>query len=238
METNNRKELAMHSPKLIRRGGLSAMLGGILGLLASPFLSVAWFATQGGAGLSANSLVTVWTEPFTRMFSPLLTFAPPETVYMTYGKVVSLVALGFMAGLVALHARQASRAGRLEKWGFGVTFAGLALSIVGLLGTLWLGSIWPGLMDIAFLAFLFPGQFLMMIGWSLFGVGTLMANVAPRLGAWLLIVGGLPGFFVITSLLGQHNSMGLMLIFLAWVVLGYSLYSEASAPAKRPASGT
>jgi hypothetical protein len=229
----------MHSPKLIRGGGLAAMLGGILGLLASPFLSVAWFATQGGASSSANPLVTVWTEPFTHIFSPLLTFAPPDTVYMTYGKVVSLVALGFLAGLVALHARQTSRAGRLEKWGFRVTFGGVALSIVGFIGTLWLGSIWPGLMDIAFLAFLFPGQVLMMIGWSLFGVGTLMANVAPRLGAWLLIVGGLPGFFVITSLLGQHNSMGLMLIFLAWVILGYSLFSETSAEvsaqAKRPA---
>ncbi len=89
----------MHSPKLIRRGGLAAMLAGILGLLASPFLSVAWFATQGGVGSTANSLVTVWTEPLARMFGPLLTFAPPETVYMTYGKVVSLVSLGFMAGL-------------------------------------------------------------------------------------------------------------------------------------------
>ena len=188
--------------------------------------------------------MTVWTEPFARVFGPLLTFAPPDTVYMTYGRLVSLVTLGFMAGLLALHARQASQAGRLEKWGFGVTFAGVALSIVGFIGTLWLGSIWAGLMDVAFLAFLFPGQVLMMFGWTLFGVGTLKANVAPRLGAWLLIAGGLPGFFVITSLLGQHNSMGILLVFLAWVVLGYSLLSaknayanaEASTPAERPVS--
>jgi hypothetical protein len=77
-----------------------------------------------------------------------------------------------------------------------------------------------------------------MVGWTLFGVGTLMVDVAPRLGAWLLIVGGLPGFFLITSVSGQHNSMGLMLVFLAWVVLGYALYSEASAPAEQPASVT
>jgi hypothetical protein len=39
---------------------------------------------------------------------------------------------------------------------------------------------------------------LLGVGWTLFGIGTLKAKVVPRLGAWLLIVGGFPGFVVIT----------------------------------------
>jgi hypothetical protein len=74
----------------------------------------------------------------------------------------------------------------------------------------------------------------MAVGWTLFGIGTLRAKVAPRLGAWLLIVGGFPGFFVITGLLGQHNSMGWLLVDLAWVVLGYALWSARDMPAGQP----
>jgi hypothetical protein len=112
------KEVVLLSSNVIRWGGLAAMLGGILGLLISPFLSVAWFATEGGAESLENPLVTVWAEPFARIFSPLLTFASPDAVYMTYGKVFLFVCLGFLAGLLALHTRQAPRAGGLEKWGF------------------------------------------------------------------------------------------------------------------------
>ena len=222
----------MNSPKLIRWGGLAAMLGGLLGILIPPFLGVAWFATTGGAESLENPLVAGWAEPFARVFSPLLTFASPDAVYATYGKVALFIFLGFLAGLLALHARQgqAPRAGRLEKWSFRVALAGTVLTVLGILGAFWVGAL-----DFSFFAFLLPGQLLMMVGWTLFGIGTLTARVAPRLGAWLLIVGGFPGFVVITMLLGQHNSMGHMLVALAWVVLGYALFSEASASAKRPA---
>jgi hypothetical protein len=50
----------------------------------------------------------------------------------------------------------------------------------------------------------------------------------------LLIVGGFPGFFVITDLLGKHNSMGWMLVALAWIVLGYALWSARDMPAGQP----
>ena len=222
----------MNSPAFIRWGGLAAVLGGILGILIPPFFSVAWFATTGGAESLENPLVAGWADPFAHVFSPLLTFASPDAVYTTYGKVALFIFLGFLAGLLALHARQgqAPRAGRLEKWGFRVALAGTVLTVLGALGAFWVGAI-----SFSFFAFLLPGQLLMMVGWTLFGIGTLTARVAPRLGAWLLIIGGFPGFVVITMLLGQHNSMGHMLVALAWVVLGYALFSEASASAKRPA---
>jgi hypothetical protein len=150
------------------------MLGGILGILIHPFFSVAWFATKGGAESLEHPLVAVWSEPFARIFSPLLTFAPPDVAYLTYGKIFLFEILGFLFGLLALHAWQAPRAGGLEKWGF-------RLALVG---------------------------------------------------SVLLIVGGL-GFYVITALLGQHYSIGWGLVAVAWIVLGYALWSDAGETVKR-----
>lgn len=215
----------------IRWGGLAAMLSGILGILIPPFLSVAWFATKGGAESLENPLVAVWVEPFARIFSPLLTFTSPDAVYRIYGALALFIFLGFITGLLALHARQAPRAGGLEKWGFRVALAGTVLTGLGVFGAFWVGAL-----DFSFFAFLLPGQLLMTVGWTLFGIGTLKARVAPRLGAWLLIVGGFPGFVVITMLLGQHNSMGGLLVALAWIVLGYTLWSEEDVPVSQPAS--
>jgi hypothetical protein len=205
------------------------LLGGILGIVIPPFLSVAWFATEGGAESLEHPLVAVWVEPFTRVFGPLLSFAPPDVVYLTYGKIFLFVFLGFLVGLLALHARQAPRAGGLEKWGFRVALVGTVLLVVGLIGAFWVGAV-----GFSYFAFVVPGYLLMAVGWTLVGIGTLRATVAPRLGAWLLIVGGFPGFFVITGLLGQHNSMGWLLVDLAWVVLGYALWSARDMPAGQP----
>jgi hypothetical protein len=224
-----RKGVALASSRFIRWGGLAAMLGGILGILISPLLSVAWFATEGGAESLENPLVAGWAEPFARTFSPLLTFASPDAVYLTYGKVFLFVFLGFLVGLLALHARQAPRAGGLEKWGFPVALVGTVLLVVGLIGAFWVGAV-----GFSYFAFVVPGYLLMSVGWTLFGIGTLRARVAPLLGAWLLILGGFPGFFVITILLGQHNSMGWLLVALAWIVLGYALWSASDMPAGQP----
>jgi len=141
---------------------------------------------------------------------------------------------GWMAGLLALHARQAASAGRLEKWGFRVAFTGTVLGTLGGIGAYWIGSVWWGAVGFSFLAFLIPALLLFGIGFPLFGIGTLRAKVAPRLGAWLLIVGGLPGMILLNIVLGQIT-LGLVLLNLAWVVLGYALFSEEIAPARQPA---
>ena len=219
------------SSNLIRRGGLAAMMGGILGLLHSPFYAVAYFATEGGAESLEAPWVAAWSGAFRSLFEPLLTFAPPEGVYLTYGKLFLFMFLGWLAGLLALHARQTVRAGRLEKWGFRVALAGAVLGTLGSIGAYWIGSVWPGAVNFSFLAFLVPALLLFNIGFPLFGFGTLRAKVAPRLGAWLLTVGGFPGIFLLTFLLGNLG-IGMVLLNLAWVVLGYALWSGKAAPSQ------
>lgn len=223
----------MSSSNLIRWGGLTALLGGIVGILYSPFYALAYFATEDGAESLEAPLAAAWAGALRPILEPFLTFAPPEVVYLTYGKFFSLMFLGWMAGLLALHARQAAKAGRLEKWGFRVVFAGTVLGTLGGIGVYWIGTVWWAVVDFSFLAFMIPAILLLSIGFPLFGIGTLRAKVAPRLGAWLLIVGGLPGMFLLTFLLGQLT-LGVLLINLAWVVLGYALWSSQIEAAAQP----
>ena len=222
------------SSNLIHRGGLAAMLGGILGLLHSPFYAVAYFATEGGAESLEAPWVAAWSGAFRSLFEPLLTFAPPEDVYLSYGKLFLFMFLGWLAGLLALHARQAAYAGQLEKWGFRVALAGTVLGTLGSIGAYWIGSVWWVAVNFSFLAFLVPALLLFNIGFPLFGIGTLGAKVAPRLGAWLLTVGGFPGIFLMTFVLGNLG-IGMVLLNFAWVVLGYALWSGKGEPIQQPA---
>jgi hypothetical protein len=125
-----------------------------------------------------------------------------------------------LAGLVALHATQARRGDGLERWGFRASFLAAVLLVIGAFGAYWLG-----LTDAFFAAFIVPGLLLLAVGSPVFGVGTWGAGVAPRLGALLLVVGG-PATLVISDIATLGG--GLVLVYLAWVVLGYALWSGAA----------
>jgi hypothetical protein len=133
-----------------------------------------------------------------------------------------------VAGLVGLHARHAGRGGRLERWGFRTSFLGLLLLVVGAFGAYWLGFV-----EASFAAFLVPGLLLLVLGSSIFGLGTWRAGVAPRAGALLLVVGG-PGVLVISEIATLGG--GFVLLYLAWVILGHALWSEAERRAHHIAS--
>ncbi len=48
------------------------------------------------------------------------------------------------------------------------------------------------------------------------------------------MVGGLPGMILLNIVLGQLT-LALVLLNLAWVVLGYALFPEKAASARQPA---
>jgi hypothetical protein len=217
----------MSRSNLIRWGGLAALVGSVIGILYFPFHATAYFATQDGAASLDAPWVAAWAEPFARVFDPLLTFAPPGQVYITFGKFAILVVFGYLAGAVALHSLQGAHAGRLEKWGFRVVLVGSVLSTGGAFG-----EYYTPYLDSSFLALSAPGLLLMMFGSPLFGIGTLRARMTPRLGGWLLTIGGFPGIILMTLLVG-HLSGGLLLLDFAWVVLGYALWTQRGAPAVR-----
>ncbi|HTE68325.1 MAG TPA: hypothetical protein VK942_06135 [Actinomycetes bacterium] len=211
------------SPAQVRWTGLAAMVGGILGLVFAPLYSLAYFATDDGAADATSPWVQAWAEPARDLFGPLLTFASPDVVRLTYFKLFLFITMGMLAGLVGLHARQAQHGGRLERWGFRASFVGLLLLTIGAFS-----GYWSPLLDFSFVTFIVPGLLLVVFGSPLFGLGTWRAGVAPRIGAGLLIVGG-PALFLISEIATLGGS--LVLVYLAWVVLGHSLWSATPTPA-------
>ena len=210
------------SPAQVRWTGMAAMVAGILGVVFAPLYSLAYFASTDGAADATSPAVRAWTEPARDLVGPLLTFAAPDVVRLTYFKLFLFITAGILAGLVGLHARQAQHGGRLERWGFRASFVGLLLLTIGALS-----AYWPALMEVAFAALIVPGLLLVVLGSPLFGLGTWRAGVAPRLGAALLIVGG-PALFVISEIATLGGS--LILFYLAWVVLGHSLWTTTTKP--------
>lgn len=222
--------------------GMAAMMGGALGILYSPFVALAFFATKDGAKFADSAPAAAWTGVVRPVLEPFLRFASPEYVHLIYGSLLVFVILGLREGLKALHSRQAARAGRLEKWGFRVALVGSILLTIGSIGAFWVGGLVFALSrshtdlitNASYIAFSLPGLLLLMFGTTLFGIGTLRARVASRPGAWLLIIGGFPGIIVMAFLVGNWGG-SLLLVDLAWIVLGYSLWSEKSVPAPQAA---
>jgi hypothetical protein len=208
------------SPDQVRWTGLAAMIGGALGVLVSPLYSLAYFASSDGAADTQSAATQAWAEPARDLLGPLLSFASPDVVRFTYGKLFLFIWIGMLAGLIGLHTRHAGRGGRLERWGFRASFTGLLLLIIGAFGASWL------MIEVFFVAFIVPGLLLFTFGVSIFGLGTWRAGVAPRTGALLLVVGGFPGTFLISEIATLGG--GLVLVYLAWMVLGHAVWSETA----------
>jgi hypothetical protein len=211
------------SPDQVRWTGLAAMVGGALGLVFAPLYSLAYFATDDGAADANSTWVRAWADPARDLLDPLLTFASPDVVRVTYFKLFLFIVLGMLAGLVGLHARQAQHGGRLERWGYRASVVGLLLLTIGAFS-----GYWPPLLGFSFVAFIVPGLLLLVVGSPLFGLGTWQAGVAPRIGAFLLIVGG-PAVLLLSEVATLGG--GLVLVYLAWVILGHSLWSATPTPA-------
>jgi uncharacterized membrane protein YedE/YeeE len=206
-----------------RISGALAVIGGLIGILNAPLLALSYFATPDGAESLEPAWVAAWAAIARPVLAPLLTFDSPDVVYAIYGGMMSLVFVGFLAGLLGLHSLQAPRAGRLENVGFWLSVIGAALLLLGVIGAYWIGAL-----DLSFFAFLIPGLLATMLGTFIFGIGTLRARGAPRVAAWLLILGSLPGIIVLAGLVG-HNSGGLLLIDIAWIIIGLRLWSLSTA---------
>jgi hypothetical protein len=190
----------MTSSNLIRWSGMAAMLGGALGIVLTPILTYLW---------------TTYSD-----------------AYLTYGKAYFLVYLACLAGLMGLNAQRKGSSGRpkMEKPGIGITFAGLAVSLVGNVLAYWgdslggevnAGGEFTAVQAGGFIIEML-GLLLLLVGSVILGVTYLRANVLPRLLAWLLILAG-PGGVLLSAL---HAPSGTMLLFcLAWIAIGYALWS-------------
>jgi hypothetical protein len=171
------------------------------------------------------------------LLTPILSYlwATYSDAYLYYGRAYFLVYLGCLLGLAGLYTRR--RTSRLigEKWGFGLTFIGLAIGLIGDVLAYWGGP--PGRdftqMQATGFSIEVIGLLLILIGAVVLGATYLgeQANVLPKLVAGLLIAAG-PGGFLLFSF---HVPSGTLLLFCcAWVVLGYLLLMGRVASAEQP----
>ena len=81
--------------------------------------------------------------------------------------------------------------------------------------------------------FVVPGVLALVVGFVLLGVAILLARVLPPWAALLLIVGAL-------AMLGFNEQTARVLMAIplgvAWVVVGYVLWSGVDAPTGQPAA--
>ena len=132
----------MSSSKLIRWGGLAAVVGGVL--------------------LIITDLLVLFVFGFGQRFSEVII-----TSGLFFRSAIAPVAGALvLLGLVGLYAHQSEATG----------IPGLVSFLVAFLGTVFAQSF-------------VLGDLLANLGWALFGVSTLRANVYPRVAAILLITG-------------------------------------------------
>lgn len=204
----------MSSSNLIRWSGLAALVGGALLVIAE----VAEFVFFSGQPASVAAGTGAWI-----IVQPL---------YLAVTVLISL-------GLVGLYAHQAEQAGSLGLIAFLVAFIGTVL-VSGLQWSAafivpWLARAAPEvaqeLLDTEAPGVAAAGYILsfalLALGWLLFGLASLRAEVLPRGAAILLMVGAVLLFLIL--LLEAPGSGVVFGAALAWV--GYALWSGTGEPA-------
>jgi hypothetical protein len=160
---------------------------------------------------------------FIILFDADLSFVPPATFL-------------FALGMVGLHARLEGRGGLLSGIGVVLAWVAVVASVVNLIGLI-LAVPAPGDPDApALLGLTYMVAFLgILVGLLLLGVAALRAEaLTPRWRAVPLAVGilwfPLQGIGFVIS-----DGVGLILGGLAWVFLGYVLWTEKGGPVRQPA---
>lgn len=218
----------MSSSDYIRWGGMSAVLGSLLGIVVAPLITSAYALSEGAPELSP-----AWEPALSNLLSPLFGFASPGSVYATYGRLYLLVFLGLLLGFLALRAQQRGRSGPLVEWGLRLSLIGVVLNLLGNLPDYWFGEgTW--LEAVGFLIGTVLGYLSLVVGSTMLGIGLLRSGTTPtRVGAWLLAL-CLPGIILVTLIGFENIPSGPALWFcFAWLVLGSVLWLRRGSPAEQ-----
>jgi hypothetical protein len=216
------------SDRATRITGLYAAIAAGAATLLSPLFALSYFATDDGAEELETGTVVAWAEPARDLAGALLTWASPDRVYATYLQGFALLFPALFLCARAVRARRPSAAGRLERWGWRIARVGYGLVSAGLIAAAFVavkGSVAGAALNVVFLALIFPGFVISVIGSTVLGIALLRDRYTPKLTAWLLAM-AFPSMLVVPTVLG-HNSLGLMPLFLAWGATGLQLWRES-----------
>lgn len=205
-----------------RRIGRFAWVMAWFGLVAGQFHAMARHQTADGkADLTAWG-VRVWSDPGRKAFRPLLDWASPDVVYVTWGKIWLPVFVAFTLCAFVVHRRQHTVG--FEKWAWRIMLAGFVGACVSVGLEYWTSwtSAHQGIID-----GLFPFTVLAMLtsvlGSTMVGITLLHHRFRPRTPALLMAL-TIPGLIVVL----QFTSMGSVALpmMFAFGILGRRIAKE------------
>lgn len=170
-----------------RRIGQAAWVMAWVGLVMGQLHAMARHNTADGKSDLESGTTRVWSDPARDFFSPLLDWANPDAVYLTYGKIWFPVFAAFTACAFVLYQRR--RPQGFEKFAWRFALVAYTWACVAVLVTYW--TQWThatALLDQAFLFLDIPGVLLTGIGSTMLGITLVRHGFRPRTSAWLLVL--------------------------------------------------
>jgi hypothetical protein len=168
-----------------QRIGRIAWVMAWVGLVVGQFHAMARHNTADGKEDLEAWTTRVWSDPARDFFRPLLDWANPDAVYLTYGKIWFPVFAAFTACAFVLYRRR--RPTGFEKLAWRFALVAYCWACVAVLVTYW--TQWThvtGFLDLAFLVLDVPAVLLTSIASTTLGITLLRRGFRPRVTAWLL----------------------------------------------------
>jgi hypothetical protein len=211
-----------------RRIGRFAWAMAWFGLVAGQLHAMARHQTADGKGDLEMWTTRVWSDPGRKLFAPLLDWASPDVVYVTWGKIWLPVFVAFTLCAFALHRRR--RPVGFEKWAWRIALVGYVGATASVFAEYWTQwtSVDQDLVDTVFVATV-PFLLITMIGSTLLGIALLRRGIRPKLPAVLLAL-VIPGLIAISMVTSLGNVV--LPIAFAFGILGRQMAAERDQPSE------
>ena len=151
------------------------------------------------------------------------------------GELLIVAQLLFAVGLIGLHSRLGGRGGRLERIGGFLAYVAAALSVVNAPYSVFFAQDGPQT-PFPFNVTYATATLAIFIGLVLLGLAALRAEILPRRWRALPLTIGLLALLPVWVLAFIHLDLPVVVLGLAWMLLGYVLWSDKSEPVRRAAS--
>jgi hypothetical protein len=192
------------------------------GLVAGQFHAMARHQTADGKEDLQMWTTRVWSDPGWKVFKPVLDWASPDVVYVTWGKIWLPVFLAFTLAAFVVHRRRQPVGFETWAWRIALTgCVGACASVAAEYWTQW-SSVDQGMIDAVFAATA-PFLLITMVGSTLLGIALLRARMRPALPAWLLAL-SIPSLVVISMVTSLGNVV--LPIMFAFGILGRRIATE------------
>lgn len=190
----------------------------IIMLLTAPLHAVAYLRTPDG-----EAGVIEFHDNAYEAAPGLWNFASRQEVYLTYGRITSVMLVLALLGIFALHALQKADGAKFEKWAFrAFTIAFVLLSAGALI------EYFTPFLEEGFVYLALPGLALTLITGLVYGLASIRRGVLPKGLAIFLALSFIPGVPLMVALLG-HIPVGFSLVMIALILVGLRVSKAAPA---------